>query len=64
MEGLVFWLIVLIVVGVIAYGLYRKARRNREVVACINCGNRMTYRRFRERDGCVQCGSDLYEKVE
>lgn len=64
MEGLVFWVIVILVVGVLVYGLYWRRRRDREVVACINCGNRMTYRRFKERDGCVQCGSDLYEKVE
>ena len=63
MEGLIFWLMVVIVVGLLVYGFYR-GRRDREVVACINCGNRMTYRRFRKRDGCIQCGSDLYEKVE
>ena len=60
---LLFLVIILALFGVIAYGFIWKARRNREVVSCVNCGNRMTYRRFSEHGGCLQCGSDLYDKV-
>ena len=63
MEVLLFLLIVA-VVGMAVYWIYLGNRRDRQVVACVNCGNRMTYRRYNEHGGCQQCGSDLYDKVE
>jgi len=38
---------------------YMQAKKNREIVTCSSCGNRMTRKRFSE-GGCPRCGSDLF----
>lgn len=62
MEFLVILVVILIGVPVALYYL-RQDRRNREIVMCGSCGNRMSFRRFKERGGCQQCGSDLFERT-
>jgi len=59
MEGIGPAIITSLVLFFMLMVIYAQIRKNR-IIACPNCGFRMTLRRFETNGGCIRCGTDLY----
>jgi len=61
MEGF-FAVVALLIVGWIALKIYA-ASRNKEIVTCGSCNNKMSLGHFKQKGECPRCGSNLYNRT-
>jgi len=52
-------LVFLVIVGLIIWVAVATARKNNEIIECVNCHNKMTRGNFKKLGRCPTCGSDL-----
>ena len=55
-----FLVIIILIVGLFIAFKIVSAMKNREIIECGSCGNRMTRGNFKRKGGCPRCGSDLF----
>ena len=55
-------LLLLLAVAVLAY-VYRKSRKNNEIVRCNGCGRTMIYSVFQKAGSCPRCHNGSYTRT-
>jgi len=60
--------LITLTVGALTIGILLGQRRSKQllrIIACKNCGAKMTYKRFLDNgEACIHCGSDLYKETD
>lgn len=54
-----FFIIVILIIALFITLKILAKMKDREIIECGSCGNRMTKGNFKRKGGCPRCGSDL-----